>query len=194
MKTCSICDRPHSSRGYCDVHCQRLRRAGKMAPLPKITAEQRFWSKVDKSGDCWVWTGSTFEPEGYGLFHLTVSPGKYRSRTAHTFSFEIANGPVPPGFKIDHRCRNRLCVRPDHLRQATTKQNAENLGGANSASKTGVRGVSWDGRRGKYRARVMHHRKFIEVGSFKTLAEAAEAVRLKRIELFTHNDADRIAS
>jgi hypothetical protein len=82
-------------------------------------------------------------------------------------------------------------VRPDHLRPATQKQNQENLSGARSDSKTGVRGVCWDKRRRKWRAQVGHNGTVIYVGNFSSIAEAEAAVIARRNELFTHNALDR---
>lgn len=72
-------------------------------------AHERFWSKVDKSGECWVWTGSTYV-DGYGHFCDAA-----RHIRAHRWSWEQANGPIPSGASVLHTCDNPPCVRPDHL-------------------------------------------------------------------------------
>lgn len=141
------------------------------------TAEQRFWAKVQKTDDCWLWTASVLKKRGgYGQFN----DGSTMVR-AHRFSWELAHGPIPTGLDIDHVCRVRRCVNPDHLRLATRKQNCEN--------RSGLRGVYRVNHR--WRAVVTHHGIDHHVGYFDTVEEAAEAARLKRIELFTHNDLDR---
>lgn len=76
---------------------------------------ERFWSKVDKSGDCWLWTAGCFD-SGYGAFQVS---GK--CVRAHKFSYELARGPVPVGRQLDHLCRNVRCVRPDHLEAVTAR-------------------------------------------------------------------------
>lgn len=149
--------------------------------------EERFWSKVDKSaGDgCWPWTASR-DRNGYGQFGLG---GKMRR--AHRVAYELATGrPIPAGMQVDHRCRNRPCVRPDHLRLATNKQNQENHRGAQRNSSSGVRGVHWAKRDQRWQGQVKHHGKRIHVGLFDSLAEAEAAAIAKRKELFTHNDSD----
>jgi hypothetical protein len=108
---------------------------------------------------------------------------------AHRYAYELMVGPIEA--RLDHRCLNRLCVNPEHLRPATAKQNNENRAGAQANSLTGVRGVTFDAGKRKYRARVRHNRQLIHVGWFHTIEEAETAVVAKRNELFTHNELDR---
>lgn len=111
---------------------------------------------------------------------------------AHRFAYESLVGPVPEDRQLDHRytCPKR-CVRPDHLRLATRKQQRENLVGAQTNSMSGVRGVSWDARCNRWRADVNHNKQQFYLGRFATVEEAAAVVIAKRLEVFTHNDADR---
>jgi hypothetical protein len=113
---------------------------------------------------------------------------------AHRISYELAVGPIPEGLEVDHTCRNKGCVRPSHLRPATHKQNMENRGGAHANNASGVRGVSWHRTRRQWFARVRHNGETHFVGAFSDLELAKQAVTAKRIELFTHNDADRSAA
>jgi hypothetical protein len=153
------------------------------------TPEEKFWLRVDKSGDCWEWIPPLSE-DGYGTFQVNYVPWK-----AHRFAFTITNGPIDDGAEIDHRCHNRGCVRPSHLRPVTDKQNAENRAGAvHSRSQTGIRGVYPDKESGKYRVAVGHNRRLVHGGYFTDLQEAAEAARQLRLSLFTHSDADRLAA
>lgn len=192
--TCSIdgCGRPHNARGLCEMHDRRRRKTGTTdGPKRKTTAE-RFWAKVDKDGPeyadlgkCWVWN-AVLNESGYGVFHLNG-----RVARAHRWSFTQANGPIPDGNEIDHRCGNRACVNPDHLRDASRKQNMENYTVRNSNNKTGYRGVYFNGSR--YIAQVTHNCRTKYVGSFSTAAEAGEAARLARLELYSYNDRDKAA-
>lgn len=148
---------------------------------PEIAAKdaERFWSKVDKSGDCWLWMAYV-TPTGYGQFGLSG-----RVCRAHRVSYELAFGGIPEGLVVDHMCHVKSCVNPDHLRAVTTKQNGENRIGARSDSASRVRGVSWYPRHDKWRARVGHHGARVLVGYFDSLKEAEVAVEAKRKELFT---------
>lgn len=193
QRTCSIdgCERKHLANGLCNMHRQRQERGASLQSPPRamgLTVEERFWPKVDKTGGpnaCWIWTAARSR-RGYG--YLTINARTYK---AHRVSFEWANGPIPPGQLIDHICHVPACVNPSHLRLATQKQNGEHRVGPNRNGTSGVRGVHWEKRRKKWEAYVYHHRHRIALGYFGTIEEAAEAVRLKRIELFTHNNLDR---
>jgi hypothetical protein len=65
----------------------------------------RFFAKVDAGGVCWEWM-ATRDVDGYGKFDRTV---------AHVWIWRHLLGPIPDDHEIDHRCRNRGCVNPDHL-------------------------------------------------------------------------------
>lgn len=155
------------------------------------TVEERLLSKVNKTDTCWEWTAGK-NALGYGRIAVFTG-GKYRALLAHRVSYELLVGEIPEGMHIDHICHNSGCVNPAHLRPVTNKENHENLSGAFSTSKSGVRGVDWVARLSKWRATVTHNKRSIHVGTYATLAEAEAAVTAKRLELFTHNDADKAA-
>lgn len=94
---------------------------------------------------------------------------------------------------VDHACMVRECVNPNHLRLATVKQNNENLPGARSSSRSGIRGV-FQHANGRWYAYVIHDRRRIHLGGFDEALEAEAAAIAKRKELFTHNTLDRKAS
>jgi len=82
-------------------------------------AEHRFWPKVKKTDDCWLWTAG-LDSNGYGLFRLDE-----RRLGAHVVSYGLLVGPIPDGLELDHLCRNRTCVNPEHLEPVTSKVNWE---------------------------------------------------------------------
>lgn len=148
--------------------------------------EERFWAKVDRSGDCWLWTAAVVANRGYGMFSISG-----RLTLAHRVSYELANGSIPPGMQVDHTCHVRRCVNPAHLRLATPKQNSENRMAAQRNSKSGVRGVFRHTTTGRWYGQVTHDGRKVHVGYFDDLADAEAAVIAKRSELFTHNVLDR---
>jgi len=171
------------------MHYERMRRYGSTAEPHLARAEPRFWSKVEKTDTCWLWTASKNQ-YGYGTFGV----GSDESWLAHRYSWTRLVGPIPVGGELDHICHVHNCVSPSHLRVVTSKQNHENMNGAFVNSKSGIRGVSWDKSRGLWKATVGHHYKQILVGRFESIEDAEAAVIAKRNELFTHNTLDRIAA
>lgn len=89
------------------------------------SVRRRFLAKVRKEPNgCWAWIGArtgqtrTDHRGGYGSFF----DGE-RMRPAHRVSYEIEVGPIPAGLQLDHLCRNRACVNPDHLDPVSPRMN-----------------------------------------------------------------------
>lgn len=78
---------------------------------------ERFWSLVDKTDECWLWTGRT-DSGGYGQ-----TSWNGQSKRAHRVAYELSVGPIPEDRQLDHLCRNPPCVNPDHLEPVTHQEN-----------------------------------------------------------------------
>lgn len=143
------CDNACWARELCETHYARYRKYGDPNWVEgrnghTITTEDRFWSRVNKMGDlpdlndplvrlaegcsrCWNWTGAEAR-NGYGYIHAhrdrTQTPGVEPGNVlAHRFSYMTNVGPIPAGLVLDHLCRNRMCVNPEHLEPVTRGEN-----------------------------------------------------------------------
>ena len=105
-----------------------------MSVSKKRPLEQRFWEKVNKNGPipsqrpdlgpCWQWIGS-IQGTGYGdIFVESLGNGRTFKKLAHRLSYEMNIGQIPDGLELDHLCRNRGCVNPQHLEPVTRKVNS----------------------------------------------------------------------
>lgn len=88
---------------------------------PKIVA--LFWSKVDKTGDCWLWKAATF-PSGYGVFGKRTH---FPTQRAHRIAYILTYGPIPDDLSVCHRCDTPACVNPAHLTLGTTQYNSADM-------------------------------------------------------------------
>lgn len=89
-----------------------------------MTEIERFMSKIQKTDSgCWEWTGC-HNSSGYGEFvRGSRRDGTRRTIRAHRYAYEHFVGKIPDGLELDHLCRNRTCVRPDHLEAVTHREN-----------------------------------------------------------------------
>lgn len=127
-RICSVdgCEEPHYGKGYCVSHyrfwkkygdpLKRMRRT-RLGPVRDTVAEalaDRF--EILDSG-CWEWQGGRL-PQGYGQFSW-----RGVGKSAHLWSWLVSVGPIPEGLELDHLCRNRGCINPDHLEPVTHAEN-----------------------------------------------------------------------
>lgn len=125
-KQCTVegCGKRLNARGYCSMHLARLRSHGTLEiARPKYSGlpeDVRFWKYVDVTDNCWLWTGCVDRTVGYGEFGRSVTGQRIR---VHRYVYELIKGPIPLGLQIDHLCRVRICVNPDHLEAVTQQEN-----------------------------------------------------------------------
>lgn len=85
------------------------------SPLSALVG--RIMQNTDRSGACWLWTRSC-NGKGYAEIKLAG-----RRHGVHRLAYELLVGPVPEGLVLDHLCRVRRCVNPDHLEPVTNREN-----------------------------------------------------------------------
>lgn len=79
--------------------------------------ESVFWQRVAIPGaeGCWIW---------FGAFDATHGYGAASDSRPHRITYEMANGRIPDGLMVRHKCNVRLCVNPSHLEAGTCQDNA----------------------------------------------------------------------
>jgi hypothetical protein len=82
---------------------------------------ERFWANVEKTDNCWIWTGYK-NSAGYGNLSLN-----YGEKKAHRYAWAVTYGQIPAGMFVLHRCDNPSCVRPDHLFLGDQKANVQDM-------------------------------------------------------------------
>lgn len=90
---------------------------------PKLAVRLR----IDPETGCWLWTGA-LTVDGYG--QVPWPPGSRKMHRAHRLVWTLLSGSIPDGMVLDHLCRVRHCVNPDHMEVVTQSENARRLGGA----------------------------------------------------------------
>lgn len=111
------CGRPQRYKQRCVMHERRLYRYGSDDD-PRETLEARFLRMALRTSSCWLWQGWIDKTTGYAQFSI-----RSRNRLAHRWAYQHWVGEIPPGLQLDHLCRVRHCVRPDHLEPVTPRLN-----------------------------------------------------------------------
>lgn len=135
-----------------------------MMPLPERVATR---IAPNPSG-CWEWVGARTGGTTGGYGSIRIEPGSGPRVGAHRLVYEILIGRVPDGRELDHLCRNRGCVNPDHLEPVTHRENllrGETIIAIQAARTRCPQGHRYDyadrrGWRGCRRCRREHRRRF----------------------------------
>lgn len=143
---------------------------------------KRFWIKVKKTTTCWEWQGC--KRKGYGLFRLNK-----KMVSTHRISYNLIDPSFPikfkKGFELDHLCRNKICVRPDHLELVSRRENIirGELSTLRNNKSSKFPGVRWHDRKNKWDARIFQDGKSYFLGYFNSEKEASKSYENKRKEL-----------
>lgn len=100
--------------------------------------DARAFTRITKTDTCWLWTGYT-NSCGYGL--IKTRGDNQRARVVHRVIYESLIGPLPEGMVLDHLCRVRRCVNPDHMEVVSPEEN--NRRGRAAAADESIRGDAY---------------------------------------------------
>lgn len=86
-------------------------------PIPLFKNHEKFLSKIriNSESECWEWRGCLTK-QGYGIYGL-LNGDKYKTHPAHRVSYSIFKGELSEILVLDHVCKNKACVNPEHLRE-----------------------------------------------------------------------------
>lgn len=118
-------------------------------PLSTVEENVALRTEPEPNSGCWLWRGAV-NHAGYGMMYV----GEYRMRLAHRAIYLASGRTIPAGTELDHLCRVRLCVNPDHLEPVT---HVENVQRASRRKVLCIRGHALDGKQ-RHGSRRRPHR------------------------------------
>jgi hypothetical protein len=169
-----------------------------MPPQPR-SAGERFDEFVypDPNSGCFIWVGAVAR-KGYGCFMVgSLRDGSRRLTQAHRFAWERANGPIPAGMCVLHKCDTPCCVNPDHMRLGTLHDNAMDMAakGRGRKSPSGLPyGAHPHKRGGGFGSRMAFAGVTYHLGTFRTAQEASDAALQKKRQLHAEQEMRKMKS
>lgn len=185
------CPNPAKSLGYCWPHYEQHRRnpngVRELTPRPKFASiRERLESKIGGTNELGCWLVKKVGAQGYGVMSYQGKPD-----TLHRISYRVFKGEIPPGLEIDHQCRNRSCINPDHLKAVTRMENAQNRG-VGPSNTSGYRGVCrMSGKTDKWRGYFTVAGKQFSKTGFDTAEEANDWVVAMRLRVLQNSVSDQ---
>lgn len=116
LPCCRLCGAPFHPKRKEQRFCSKSCGVSSLVRRRDVLEGLAQQSRLDVSG-CWVWTGN-LNDSGYGRINVAGRPMR-----AHRVSYRLFVGLIPDGLTLDHTCRRRACINPQHLEPVTMQEN-----------------------------------------------------------------------
>lgn len=122
-----------------------LERVGVMSNIWISTNNtERFWKHVNKTDDCWLWTGAIGTGRRYGSMYIGTKGSRQYYGVSHRFSYILHKGEIPNGLHVMHKCDVPLCVNPNHLTLGTHADNMRDMKMKGRARNVHSSNINWE--------------------------------------------------